>query len=86
VHAPSTRLGPSALQQLLCTKLKRTPFSTQEKGHAEGLLNLVHADFCGTISPATPSGKLYFLLLVDDSSRYMWLSHFTAKSDDVLSI
>jgi hypothetical protein len=25
------------------------------------------------VTPATPGGKHYFLLLVDDVSRFMWL-------------
>ncbi|KAL5225530.1 hypothetical protein ABZP36_012169 [Zizania latifolia] len=36
------------------------------------MLYLVHGDLCGPITPATPDGKKYFLLLVDDWSRYMW--------------
>jgi transposase InsO family protein len=38
---------------------------------AERRLELVHGDLCGPISPATSRGNKYFLLLVDDLSRYM---------------
>jgi hypothetical protein len=31
----------------------------------------VHGDLCGPVTPATPGGRCYFLLLVDDLSRYM---------------
>jgi hypothetical protein len=31
------------------------------------------------VSPATPSGNLYFLLLVDDRSQYMWLVLLPSK-------
>ncbi|WVZ79227.1 hypothetical protein U9M48_026831 [Paspalum notatum var. saurae] len=34
---------------------------------------------CGPIKPATHGGRRYFLLLVDDSSRFMWLRLLTAK-------
>jgi hypothetical protein len=37
-------------------------------------LKLVHGDLCGPISPATSRGNKYFLLLVDDLSRYMWVA------------
>jgi transposase InsO family protein len=37
-------------------------------------MELVHGDLCGPISPATPRGKKYFLLLMDDLSRYMWVA------------
>jgi hypothetical protein len=35
-------------------------------------LELVHCDLCGPVTPATPGGQRYFLLLVDDASRFMW--------------
>jgi transposase InsO family protein len=31
----------------------------------------MHRDLCGPVTPATPGGQRYFLLLVDDLSRYM---------------
>jgi transposase InsO family protein len=33
----------------------------------------VHEDLCGPVTPATPGGRRYFLLLVDNLSRYMWV-------------
>jgi hypothetical protein len=41
----------------------------------------VHGDLCGLISPSTPVGNVYFLLLVDDMSRYMWLTLLRSKAD-----
>jgi hypothetical protein len=32
------------------------------------------------ISPATPSGNSYFLLLVDNQSRFMWLNALANKA------
>ena len=32
----------------------------------------MHGDLCGPVTPATPGGRRFFLLLVDDVSRYMW--------------
>jgi transposase InsO family protein len=63
------------------TKLKRSPFPSQAKWRAAGMLDLVHGDLCGPITPSTPGGKRYFLLLVDDKSRYMWLVLLAVKSD-----
>ena len=31
------------------------------------------------MTPATPSGNKYFFLLVDDLSRYMWLTLLKTK-------
>ena len=42
-------------------------------------LELVHGDLCRPITPATPSGNRYFLLLVDDFSRYMWIALLDTK-------
>ena len=54
------------------TKLKRRPFPRQASYHATEQLELVHSDLCSPVSPATPGGQRYFLLLVDDATRYMW--------------
>jgi hypothetical protein len=43
------------------------------------VLELVHGDLYEPISPTTPSGNAYFLLLVDDRSRYMWASLLVSK-------
>jgi transposase InsO family protein len=63
------------------TKQKRMLFPAHAKFRAEHALDLVHGDICGPVTPATPSGKKYFLLLVDDYSRFMWLLLLAAKSD-----
>jgi transposase InsO family protein len=34
---------------------------------------MVHGDLCGPITPATIAGNKYFLLIVGDFSRYMWV-------------
>jgi hypothetical protein len=34
---------------------------------------------CGPISLETPRGNKYFLLLVDDLSRYMWVTVIPSK-------
>jgi transposase InsO family protein len=47
-------------------------FPQAAKHRAPEVLDLVHADLCGPISPPTPGGKWHFLLLVDDASRFMW--------------
>jgi len=40
----------------------------------------VHGDLCGLVSPATPGGRRFLLLLVDDAMRFMWVSLLTTKS------
>jgi hypothetical protein len=65
----------------LAGKHRRAPFPRQALNRAGQVLELVHADLCGPISPPTPGGKRYFLLLVDDKSRYMWLRLLTTKDE-----
>jgi hypothetical protein len=44
-------------------------------------LDLIHADLYGQIKPTTPGGKSYFLLIVDDFSRFMWVELLTTKDE-----
>jgi hypothetical protein len=54
------------------------------KYHAKEMLELVHKDLCGPLTPVTPGVKRYFFLFVDDVSRYMWLV-LLAMKDAALS-
>ena len=49
-------------------------------------LELVHGDLCRPITPAINGGQRYFLLLVDDCSRYMWLQLLTSKDEAAVEI
>jgi hypothetical protein len=44
-------------------------------------LDLIHADLYGQIKPTTPGGKSYFLLIIDDFSRFMWVELLTTKDE-----
>ena len=52
---------------------QRRLFPKTANYRAAETLELVHGDLCGPITPTTPGGRKYFILLVDDYSRYMWL-------------
>ena len=56
------------------------------KYHTEDALELIHDDLCGPITPTTNGGRWYFLLLVDDCSRYMWLQLLTSKDEAIAAI
>jgi hypothetical protein len=62
-------------------KHHRTLFPQASAFRAEHGLELVHTDLCGPITPASPSGEQYFLLVVDDHSRFMWLELLRCKSE-----
>lgn len=65
----------------LAGKHRRAPFPQVAKYRATAPLELVHGDLCGPISPATPGGNRYFLLLVDDFSRFMWIKLLRTKDE-----
>jgi len=52
------------------------PFLRPRRG-----VRLVHTDLCGQITPPTPGGKSYFMLIVDDHTRYMWVELLGVKSE-----
>jgi hypothetical protein len=62
------------------TKLRRLPFPHQASFHVKEKLELVHGDLCDPVTLATPGGWRYFLLLVDDVPRYMWVVLLDAKA------
>ncbi|KAK1434246.1 hypothetical protein QVD17_11166 [Tagetes erecta] len=67
----------------LVGKQTRTPFNKESNFRAEKILELLYADVCGPITPKTHGGNQYFLLVVDDYSRYMWV--FLMKTKDQVS-
>ena len=70
----------------LAGKQRRAPFPAESKFRAQTVLELVHGDLCGPILPATPGGRKYFLLLVDDMSRHMWIRLLTSKHEAATAI
>ena len=62
-------------------KQHRLSFLQATSYHTEHSLDLVHTDLCRPITPATPVGNKYFLLVVDDHSRYMWLEVLKSKDE-----
>jgi hypothetical protein len=62
-------------------KQHRTPFPRATMFRSERQLQLMHTDLCGPITPPTAGGKKYFVLIVDDFSRYMWLELIRSKDE-----
>jgi hypothetical protein len=63
------------------TKQRRHSFPQQASFRAKERLELVHGDLCGPVTPVTPGGRRYFLLLVDDFSRFMWVMILGSKGE-----
>ena len=64
----------------MVTKLKRWPFPRQASFRATEQLELVHGDLCGPMSLATPRCRRYFILIIDDATRYMWVVLLDSKA------
>lgn len=48
--------------------------------------DLIHCDVWGLFSQSTYDGKVYFLTIVDDNSRFTWLYLLTTKSEATIRI
>jgi hypothetical protein len=62
-------------------KQRRLLFPQQMSFKAKERLELMHGDLCGPVTPATLGGRRYFLLLVDNLSRYMWVMVLGSKGE-----
>jgi IS30 family transposase len=62
-------------------KQHRKPFPQSSSYRSSKGLELFHTDLCGHITPPTPGGKSYFLLVVDDFSRFMWIELLKSKDE-----
>ncbi|KAD4178302.1 hypothetical protein E3N88_26893 [Mikania micrantha] len=56
----------------LAGKQTRHCFPDKTLFRSENPLDQIYADLCGPITPPSPAGNRYVLLIVDDHSRFMW--------------
>ena len=68
----------------LIGKQHRPPFPRTTTYHVKESLDLIHGDLCGPISPMTYGGNKYFMLLVDDFSRFMWVFLLKSKNETLV--
>jgi len=57
----------------------RTSFSKKAEYLAKQLLQLIHIDICGSITPKIFSAKRYFITFIDDFSRKTWVYFLKEK-------
>lgn len=65
----------------LLGKQARQAFPKATSYRAEKILELVHGDLCGPLTPSTAGGNKYIFVLIDDHSRYMWSILLKEKSE-----
>ena len=78
---PQIDIPNQLYQSCVAGKQHRSSFPKGSLFRASKPLELVYIDICGPISPSTLGGSRYFLLIVDDFSRLMWVSMLKSKSD-----
>ena len=64
----------------LVAKQTRTSYPRVARWRAQKKLELVHVDLCGPITPSTAGGNRYFMLLIDDYTR--WTYVYVLKTKD----
>ena len=62
-------------------KQARLPAPTSQTPRTTNLLELIHLDICGPFPVATPHGKAYFVLFLDDASSVVNLQNLMLRSE-----
>lgn len=61
----------SRCESCIMGKHPRQPFHSSEEKHSERFLDLIHSDVCGPMPVATPHGKRYFIVFLDDHTNIL---------------
>ncbi|GKD43000.1 retrovirus-related pol polyprotein from transposon TNT 1-94, partial [Tanacetum coccineum] len=78
---PSFTLSQKVCEDCLVGKQHRSPFPSKSTWRASSILQLVHADLCGPITPISNSKKRYVITFTDDFSRKTWIYFLAEKSE-----
>ena len=62
-------------------KQHREEFPVHIEKRQYDILELIHTDVCGPMQTRSLGGASYFLIFVDDRSRYTWVYFIWRKSD-----
>ncbi|MCO5571578.1 hypothetical protein L7F22_025322 [Adiantum nelumboides] len=83
---PTVRSPTGICEPCQLGKQHRVAFPKEASTRASAPLALVHTDLCGPMSTSSLSGLCYMLVLVDDFSRYTWVSFLKLRSEAFGSI
>ena len=81
VGVPQINIEKNVSGSCLLGKQARQSFPQTTTYRAEKLLELIHGDLCGPITPTTSAGNRYIFVLIDDHLRYMWTILLKEKSE-----
>ncbi|XP_052478487.1 uncharacterized protein LOC128034012 [Gossypium raimondii] len=66
-------------------KQAKLPFPSNQAWGASKRLQLVHTDVCGPMKTESLNGSRYFILFIDDFSRFCWI-YFLKQKSEVASV
>lgn len=69
---PNIEIEKETCSSCLLGKQARHTFPKATSYRASHVLELIHVDLCGPITPSMPAKNRYIFMLIDDHSRYMW--------------
>ena len=72
IGLPKLSVEKETCTTCLLGKQTRRPFPSATSYRASQVLELIHGDLCGPITPPTAGRNRYVFVLIDDHSRYMW--------------
>lgn len=82
VHGlPDVEFDEKFCEDCVFGKQPRTSFQKKAEYQAKQILELIHTDICGPITPESFSGKKYFISFIDDYSRKTWVYFLKEKSE-----
>jgi hypothetical protein len=74
-------LGPTFCETCAVGKIKSLPFPKHSRDRSSHILQLIHTDIAGPITPPTPDGKRYIMTFIDDKSRLNEIKLLNNKSE-----
>ena len=72
IGIPKLKVEKETCESCLRAKQTRHSFPAATSYRASKILELIHGDLCGPITPSTIGRNRYIFVLIDDYSRYMW--------------
>lgn len=79
---PKINLPASTIcEECIIGKHPREEFPSGKSQRAQAVLELIHSDLCGPISPLSNGNKKYFISFIDDFSRKTWVYFLHDKSE-----
>ena len=80
-NLPSFHVNNSICEVCQLGKQARSPFPSESTWRAKEKLQLLHADLGGPMRTQSVGGSRYYLLIIDDFSRFSWIYFLKEKSE-----